>query len=42
LENCPQFIGNAKSGRRPVIRRSLPFSFLGFLFSHTSYRVSAK
>jgi hypothetical protein len=37
LEYCPQFIGNAKSCRRSVIRRSLPFSFSGFLFSHTSY-----
>jgi len=36
LEHCPQFIGNAKSCRRPVIRRSLPFSFLCFLLSHTS------
>jgi hypothetical protein len=37
LEDCPQFIGNAKSRRRPVIRRSPPFSFLGFLFFHPSY-----
>ena len=28
LEDSPQFLGNAKSGRRLVIRRSLPFSFL--------------
>jgi len=37
LEHCPQFIGNSKSRRRPIIRYSLPFSFLGFLFAHTPY-----
>jgi hypothetical protein len=37
LQHGPQFIGDAKPGGGPVIRRALPFSFLAFLFAHTSY-----
>jgi hypothetical protein len=36
LQYCPQLIGNPESCRRTIIRRSLPFSFLGLLFVHTS------
>ncbi len=36
LQHGPQFVGDAISGGGPVIRRALPFSFLAFLFAHTS------
>src|SRR5260370_11992517 len=37
LQDCPQFIGNPKCCRRPVIWRPLTTSFLRFFFTHTSY-----
>jgi len=37
LQDGPQLITDPESCGRWIIRRSLPFSFLGFLFAHTSY-----
>ncbi len=37
LQDCPQFIGDPKPGRGPIIGRPLPASFLEFLFAHTSH-----
>jgi len=37
LQDCPQFIGDPKPGRGPIVGRPLPASFLEFLFAHTSH-----
>lgn len=36
LQYRPQLVGDLKPCRGRIIRRPLPFSFLGFFFAHTS------